>query len=136
MKPPVSSPVQTDLDGLRPPQLGAANFGGTGNSRNLVYLEEAYYFVPVLAGLQLQRGGEYVAALDWFRLVYDYTLPSQQRSLIGLALGPSGGNYRDDPNIQGDEYDWLRDPLNPHAIARTRRNAYHRFTLLSVNKCL
>jgi hypothetical protein len=32
--------------------------------------------------------------------------------------------------------DWLLDPLNPHAIAATRRNTYTRFTILSIVRCL
>jgi hypothetical protein len=30
----------------------------------------------------------------------------------------------------------MRDPLNPHLIASTRLNAYTRFTLLSIVRCL
>src|SRR6185312_15936500 len=32
--------------------------------------------------------------------------------------------------------DWLNDPLNPHAIAATRRDTYTRFTLQSIARCL
>src|SRR5262249_16456041 len=32
--------------------------------------------------------------------------------------------------------DWLLDPLDPHAIATTRRNAYTRFTILAIARCL
>ena len=31
--------------------------------------------------------------------------------------------------------DWLLDPLNPHAIALTRRNAYLRFVLMTLIRC-
>src|SRR5262249_20884797 len=30
------------------------------------YLQEVFYFVPLLCALQLQRSGEHLAALDWF----------------------------------------------------------------------
>lgn len=93
-------------------------------------LEEIFYFVPVHLALQLQKSGEYQAALDWFRLVYDFTLPSEQAELLGLYL--SSG--------QSDQFvrqiNWLLDPLNPHAIAETRTGTYLRFTLLSIAKCL
>ncbi len=83
--------------------------------------------------LQLQSAAEYIAALDWFRLVYDYTLPVQLRRLVGLAPQiTNDGFQRDDPAVQGDEYDWLLDPLNPHSIARTRRNTYLRYTELAI----
>jgi hypothetical protein len=124
--------IPTPLQGLRPPLLPLVNLGSTETSRNLVYLEEAHYFVPISAALQLQKGGEHLAALDWFRLVYDYTLPSRQRKLLGLALAQNVENKFQ----REDEHDWLLDPLNPHAIARTRRNAYVRYTLLSIIKCL
>lgn len=96
---------------------------------NLAYLEEAFYFVPVHIALQLQRSNEYVAALDWFSLVYDYTKPAKERALVGLAPQTSA-----DPYKRAD--DWLLDPLNPHAIARTRDKTYLRYTLLAIIKCL
>jgi len=98
----------------------------------LAYLEEAWYFVPVHIALQLQRSGDYVAALDWFRLVYDYTKPADKRSLVGLApLASATTSYARDQH-----YDWLLDPLNPHSIARTRANTYLRYTLLATINCL
>jgi hypothetical protein len=39
------------------------------------YLEEAFYFVPMLIGLTLEQSGEYESALEWFRTAYDYTAP-------------------------------------------------------------
>ena len=48
---------------------------------NLTYLKEAYYFVPVHLALQLQARGQYIAALDWFRSVYDYSMPLKQRKI-------------------------------------------------------
>lgn len=135
---PLSASIPVELSGFRPMRLTVGDaIQRTKRSRNFVYLEEAFYFVPVLVALQLQKAQEFVAALDWFRLVYDYTLPSQQRRLIGLA--PYKTNVkdfqRDDPSKEGDEYDWLLDPLNPHSIAQTRKNTYLRFTLLSIIKC-
>ena len=46
---------------------------------NMVYLKEAYFFVPILLALQLQQSAQYTAALDWFRSVYDFYL--------GIAVG-------------------------------------------------
>src|SRR5207244_3580062 len=97
---------------------------------------EAFYFVPVQIALQLQKSGQYQAALDWFRLVYDYTLPTGnpgERRLIGLA--PYTTNVQDFQRggpSPDDDYEWLLDPLNPHSIAQTRKNTYSRFTQLSV----
>lgn len=96
----------------------------------LTYLEEAYYFVPVHLALQLQRHGDYTAALDWFRTVYDYrALPDRRK--ISYVLEREDDLSRDYER----ETDWLLDPLNPHEIAANRRKTYTRFTLLSLVRC-
>jgi len=106
-----------------------ARYQGT----HLTYFEEALYFVPLTIALQLQRSGEYIAALDWFRTIYDYTVPLDQRKIwYGL---------KQEEKIQIPDYsqrvaDWLLDPLNPHLIASMRRNTYTRFTIFSLVKCL
>ena len=93
--------------------------------------EEVVNLVPLYLALRLQDAGEYTAALDWFRTVYDYTVPPGERKVYdGLVREESLTELYQRPD------DWLLDPLNPHAIARTRRNAYLRFTLLSIIKCL
>lgn len=100
---------------------------------NRMYLEEAYYFVPLLLAQYLQKGGEYIAALDVFRLVYDYSSSSQQRWVYypGLRLGSGPISYNG-----RDTWDWIRDPLDPHRIARTRVGSYARFALLALIQCL
>lgn len=101
-----------------------------GPESNLTYLREAYYFVPMLLGLELQKRGEYIAALDWFRTVYDYSAPVGMRKIYhGLVQEESyKANYE-------RETDWLLDPLDPHGIGATRRNTNTRFTLLSLVRC-
>jgi hypothetical protein len=98
---------------------------------SLTYLEEAWFFVPVYLALQLERAGQYTAALDWLRTVYDYTLPPADRKVYyGLVLEEKlSTNYH-------RPADWLLDPLNPHEIAATRANTYTRFTLLTIVECL
>ena len=97
-----------------------------------VYFEEAWYFVPVHVALQLLQAGHYQAALDWFRTVYDYSAQIGKRKIYhGLT---------DEESLKavferGQDWNWLRDPLDPHAIARSRHNAYTRFTLLSIVRC-
>lgn len=109
------------------------NFSGNtgGPSRSLTYLEEAYYYVPVHLALQLQRGGHFLAALDWYRTVYDYTQPANQRRLYyGLITEASIDSVFERPER------WLLDPLTPHAIAATRQNALTKFTVISIARCL
>jgi hypothetical protein len=134
---PVAGQIPLSFFGFETLDLEIGNaIQATKTARNFVYVEEAFYFVPVLVALQLQSAGEFIAALDWFRLVYDYTLPVALRRLVGLAPQITIADFqRDDPAVQGDEYDWLLDPLNPHSIARTRRNTYLRYTQLSIIKC-
>lgn len=102
-----------------------------GPASHLTYLQEAYYFVPVYLAFQLQRRGQYLASIDWFRTIYDYTLPKGERKIYdGLIREEDlGAVYERATN-------WLRDPLNPHSIAETRANTYTRYTVLSIAKCL
>ena len=97
----------------------------------ITYLEEVYYFVPVHLALALQKSGEYLAALDLLRTVYDYTTDVSKRKIYyGLVAEESlAATY-----ARGKE--WLLDPLNPHAIASTRQNTYTRFTLIAIIRCL
>ncbi len=89
---------------------------------NLIYFEEAFFFIPILFALQLQQSGEYTAALDWFRTVYDYT------TLQGKRLIYYGFLTQQPP-------DPLEDQLNPHIIAQGRPGSYLRFTLISLVRC-
>lgn len=101
-------------------------------SSTLEYLTEAYYFVPMLLALDQQRRGQYEAALDWYRTVYDYTqnATTNRKIFYGLVLEESLINVFNRPA------DWLLDPLNPHLIARTRANAYTRYTIVNIAQCL
>ncbi len=98
----------------------------------MTYLREAYYFVPMYLANQLQQQqGEFTAALDWYRTVYDYSVPEQVRDIYyGLVLDAQQASVYTLPS------EWLSDPLNPHAIAQTRRYAYTRYTVLQIVQCM
>jgi hypothetical protein len=99
----------------------------------MTYLHEAYYFVPLHLAMQLQAPGYYVEALDWFRTIYDYQAPVNERQIYyGLELD---AKQSDDQRYKRAA-SWLLDPLDPHRIASTRRYAYTRFTLMSLKRCL
>lgn len=99
----------------------------------LSYLREAYRLVPQQIGLALQSSGEFVAALDWFATVYDYRAPRPNRYIDhGLALDATLPAAAVVKQPEG----WLLDPLNPHAIARTRRAATARYAIATVIGCL
>lgn len=97
---------------------------------HLVYLKEAYYFLPMLLAIELQQAGEYTAALDWIRTVYDYTAPEGSRVVYPGLDAPAHGEHL------SLAPDWLLDPLNPHAIAETRKGSYLEYTLLTLVGCL
>jgi hypothetical protein len=98
-------------------------------------LYEAYYFVPMLLALDQQKRGQYKAALNWYRSVYNYTLQvtplaNNRKVFYGLVLEETITNsFTHAPN-------WLLDPLNPHLIAQTRSNAYTKYTVMNIVQCL
>jgi Tc toxin complex TcA C-terminal TcB-binding domain/PA14 domain len=95
------------------------------------YLIEAWYSVPMEIALQLQKAGQYLAALDWYRTVYDYSKGEKDRGSIVKYLSPSFG-------VEGYLFrgtDWLQQALNPHAIAKTRYLPYRTYTLFSLVRC-
>jgi DNA-binding beta-propeller fold protein YncE len=97
----------------------------------LEYIKEAFYFLPITIALQLQRSDQHIAALYWFRAVYDYSKPVEERKIYyGLRIEENFEIGYERPE------DWLLDPLDVHAIASSRRNTYTRFTLISIIGCL
>jgi hypothetical protein len=112
--------------------LDATEFD-SAKSPNLVYVAEAYYYLPLFLARQLTRAGEYDEALRWFRTVYDFTASgtsSDPRAIWPeLEPDPPGGGSK--PGT-----DWLLDPIDPHAIAETRSNPYTKFTVFSIVRCL
>lgn len=105
----------------------------SGSETILTYLREAFRLVPQQLGLALQAAGHYVAALDWFATVYDHRAPLADRYIDhGLALDaalPAASIIRFPEG-------WLLDPLNPHAVARTRRGASARYAITTTMGCL
>lgn len=96
----------------------------------LTYLWEAYYYVPLHLALQLKRSRNFSVARDFFRIIYDYTLPVEKRKIFfGLVKEETTNPQFEQPK------DWYLDPLNPHSTANLRPNAYTKFTLLSLIRC-
>src|SRR6185369_9065854 len=96
------------------------------------HLEEVFLFVPLLIASRLQQARQFTAALDWYRLIYDYNVAVDKRKIyFGLVLEHSiATTYQRTPQ-------WLRDGLNPHTIVRNARaDAYTKFTLMSIVRCL
>jgi receptor-binding and translocation channel-forming TcA subunit of Tc toxin/ABC toxin-like protein len=98
---------------------------------NMVYLHEAYFFVPLALALALQRSGHPRVALEWFRTFYDFEAPPGQRLIYyGFVLEQSF------PFDLQDSVSWLSDPQNPHMLAEMRQGCYLRTTLLTLARCL
>lgn len=95
------------------------------------WVQEVFYFAPMLLAQELQRSGEYLAALDWYAAVYAYTLPTDRKIYKGLILEENDPN-----NFARDDDKWLLGDFNPHKVAQTRGNVYTRFTIRSVAQCL
>lgn len=95
------------------------------------YLKEAYNFLPIYLGYELQRNGFYEEALRWYRQVYDYLQADGKRKIDhSLRLEQS-------LELNYDEAEeWLDDTSNAHAIAATRKNTYTRQVLLMIIGCL
>lgn len=95
---------------------------------------EVFYFVPMQLALQLQKSGQYVAALDWYQRVYAYNLPMAQRKVAFILQRETNAA----PILDRNEH-WLRTATNPHTIVadRSKRpNPYTRYTLMSLARCL
>jgi hypothetical protein len=103
------------------------------------YLKEVFYFVPMQLAMQLQKSGEYLAALDWYQTVYAYnvldkpsTLKDDRKIYYDLRLEknlPLGFSSLQRPTH------WLREWLNPHRLASTRPNPYTRYTFMCLARC-
>jgi hypothetical protein len=110
------------------------------------YLREIFYFVPTTLALQLQKSGQYLAALDWFQVVYAYDLPVDERKIYyGLEL--EHDSTPDPTLVYQRNVFWLKDALNPHEIisdsykrpdkrpVSPRYDAYTRFVVMSLARC-
>lgn len=102
-----------------------------GLEHNLIYLDEALYFVPIEIALRLSSSGRHSLALDWFRAVYEYDRPGGPTPVVHKLVLDGTGLI-----TFGRELEWLQDPLDPHAVAGTRRRSYLKFTLLSLIRSL
>jgi len=95
-------------------------------------LTEILYFVPLQIALQLQKSGHYMAALDWYQLLYAYNLPMGKRKIF-YRLEQEKNKP---PELTISDH-WLTDWFNPHMLASNRKtNPYTRFTLMSIARCL
>jgi hypothetical protein len=94
------------------------------------WVKEIFFYVPLLIGLQLQRSGEFLAAIDWFKTVYAYHLPLTLRKIYnGLTMEESIDSKFPRP------VDESLPTLNPFDVARFRNRALTRFVVFSLVRC-
>jgi hypothetical protein len=133
-------PLQGDMSWLLSDQITRQQLlDRRGFSKDYAKYQVLFGFAPLLIASRLQEAGEYLAALDWYRLVYAYDLPAGQRAIWNTL---SGETHRapDLTPVTG----WLRH-LNPHDIATgksagtvfapARPNPYTRYVLLNLARC-
>jgi hypothetical protein len=89
-----------------------------------------FYFVPLEAALRLSQGKLYTAALDWFRVIYDYALPVSQRKIAFKIV------LENDFDSINRSSKWLQNPLQPHTIAEVRSPSYTRYSILCLIRTL
>jgi hypothetical protein len=95
-------------------------------------LREIFWLVPMALARKLHESGHYQAALDWYRSVFAFHLPPEQR-LIYPGLQFEAGITSDFGRLPN----WLAQTaeLNPHLTARKRRGAYTKHTVMSIVEC-
>jgi hypothetical protein len=131
-------PANAQLGQLRNLSMRALGHLGVGHPGAPNYLQELFYYVPLLLAQGLQRAGDFLAALDWFRTIYvidqvdlpDIFWPVDERKIYyGLQV-----EYNTPVPLSRGSH-WLRDDLNPHVLAAGRGNPYTRYTFGAIARC-
>jgi hypothetical protein len=91
---------------------------------------EIFWLIPMAIAAKLQASGQFQAALDWYRTVFAYHLPTEHRRIYhGLTLEhQTASTYDRLP-------EWLIAELNPHHLAVDRRDCYTRMTIMAIAGC-
>lgn len=90
--------------------------------------QEAFLHFPLLAAWALNRSGEYAAAHDWYRRLYDPMRSRGQRHVFPFE------QYFNDNTIRSEQ--WWDDVLDARQIAERRTGVYLRHTILAMVKNL
>jgi hypothetical protein len=94
-------------------------------------VRELYWLAPMALAQSLQDVGEFSAALDWYQYAYAIQLPITRRRIF-----PGLNRERGIQTTFDRPVDWPVHGGNPHEVARHRADAYTRFTVLSIVRCL
>lgn len=114
---------RTDNDLKKLKETSAKIFG-----EHAQHQREIFWLVPMALAAKLQESAQFQAALDWYRTVYAYHLPPENRRIYrGLSVEDKPSDYSHVPD--------LSDELNPHLIAQVRRNCYTKATIMAIASC-
>ena len=91
-------------------------------------LQELNLHFPLLVAWALNHSGEYAAANDWYRRLYDPMRPKGQRFIFPFGEHFSGNVVR------GER--WFDDMVDPQQIAERREGVYLRYSILAMVKNL
>jgi receptor-binding and translocation channel-forming TcA subunit of Tc toxin len=90
---------------------------------------EVFWLAPMAIGAKLQESGQFQAALDWYKRIYAFTLPTGNRKIyVGLVA-------EDKPSTYVRETEWLLGEVDPHDFALDRRNCYTKATIMAIAGC-
>ncbi|GIH02637.1 hypothetical protein Rhe02_07040 [Rhizocola hellebori] len=104
---------------------------------------EKYYFAPLAIALHLQKAGQYLAALDWYRMIYAFDQPVATRKIYYPLHLERDPNPNDALIFERNVF-WLTDTLNAHDIVEesygqapsVRYNVHTRYVVMSIVRCL
>lgn len=97
------------------------------------YLYEYFHGVIITIAIRLQRAGFYQEALEWFKNIYDFNAPYNERIIDHLLFLNSANSVSS--NFTRSE-NWLSDPLDPHGIAKGRKDSYTSYVVQQIIRCL
>ncbi|XCN72201.1 MAG: hypothetical protein Q3M24_18125 [Candidatus Electrothrix aestuarii] len=92
--------------------------------------QEYYLHIPMSIALELQSQGDFQRALSWYKKIFDFERELLSPNIEKL-LSSNSATARED-----NGQTWLTDTLNPHLLAKTRKDTTLRFILTSIIRCL
>lgn len=124
-----------ELRKLRPISEAEVNGLLSDTKGKIKPLVEQAYFVPMAIALAFQEAGQYNLALQWYRTVFDYSLPAASRRKVPPLINePLNQPPTVDFGVQG----WATSLEDPHSQAGKSgcQNPYTRFTLFQILRCI
>ncbi len=108
------------------PAVGSKSLEPASPAAHHIAVIERYLHVPLLAGWALNQAGDYAAAHDWYRRLYDPY--AEEPQIFPFEEYFHGSIQRSDI--------WLQSIEDPHAVASRRGNTYLRHVVLMMTKNL